>query len=143
MAASYYHKNPFRHFDHNTAKSKMMKYVGSVLGKDYLEGSNRKRMMGKILYFDTYDSLSDPVNYFAEAMTIELEHGKVGTQAGVNVTNDDVDATARIAAAHILGVEYGDDDEGGTQNAKRPFGDYYDFLIWMEYMHYQVLMADV
>jgi len=114
----------------------MIKYVDPVLGKNFLAGRNRKKMMGKILYFDTYDSLADPIEYFAEAMTIELEHGKVGNRFGCNVTDDDADSTSKIAAAHILGVEYeGEEDYRSPGAAVKPFGDYYDFLMWMEQLH--------
>jgi hypothetical protein len=66
-------------------------------------------------------SVSDPYAYFIKAFQTELEHGRVNPQT--NVTSDDKNKTAKIVAAHLLGVE---SDE--NPSAWRPFPAYYDFL---------------
>ena len=99
-----------------------------------LTGFNRRHYKGRTLDFDTFDSHADPVKYFAEAMKTELEHGTAGTASGTNVTGDDALATAKIAAAHLKGVEYGKDP-----SEFKPFPDYYDWLWWMEKLHEKAL----
>ncbi|MDR3541656.1 MAG: hypothetical protein P4L69_11930 [Desulfosporosinus sp.] len=94
-----------------------------------LSGKARSQDYANVIIFDTFESLADPVAYFGRAMTIELEHGRAAAQVGANVTDDDALATARIAKAHLFGVEY------GGETPYEPFPTYYDFLIWMEYVH--------
>lgn len=115
----------FSHFDRDTVEAAM-----GMLGieRGSLTGRARRAHYANVLDFETFDTLSDPVEYFDKAMTIELEHGKAARSVGANVTNDDALATARIAKAHLSGVEYGKPDTD-------PFPSYYDFLIWMEYLH--------
>jgi Protein of unknown function (DUF5661) len=120
-------KGPFSHFDRGTVEA-AMKMLGIP---DYmLSGESRRNDYANVMDFETFDTLSDPVEYFGKAMTIELEHGKAATSVGANVTNDDTLATARIAKAHLFGVEYGDQAAG-----YEPFPTYYDFLMWMELLH--------
>jgi len=52
-------------------------------------------------------------------MKVELEHGKSGD--GLNVTQDDLIKTAKIALAHFA-------ENPGSKD----FGDYYDYLEQME-----------
>lgn len=67
------------------------------------------------------ESVSDPFKYFEMAMRVELEHGALNPLT--NVTGNGMLATAKIAAAHLLGVEYGQrPDEWKMNNA------YYDVL---------------
>lgn len=97
-----------------------------------LSGARRKTDAGRVMHYDTMDTLSDPLDYWAEAMSTELEHGKAGSAYGTNVTDDDPLSTARIAAAHLFGVEY-----GGAKPT--PFPTYYDALWWMEGTHEKAL----
>ena len=115
--------NRFRNFDRATVISIMQ-------SMDYLPllaGAWRKTDPGKVMDFDTFDTLVDPVEYFAEAMNTELEHGPRANSA-TDVTGGDALKTAKIAAAHLSGFEY------GVQNPE-PFPTYYDFLWWMESLH--------
>jgi hypothetical protein len=88
-------------------------------------GWKRKKRSRHVL--ETMDSLNDPMMYLKKAFITELEHGRVGSKYGTNVTNDDVIATWKIVKAHLMGVEY-DEDE---RDWKR-FISYYDYLWWME-----------
>ena len=119
-------KDPFRRFNRNSVAILMGEL--NISGEE-LTGVSRRTYPANVVDFDTFDTLDDPVAYFAEAMTIELEHGKVAALVGGNVTNDDPKLTAGIAAAHLAGVEY---DEGPPHT---PFPTYYDWLIWMEGLH--------
>lgn len=116
----------FRNFPKSVVVDCMMKT--NIIAAE-LTGYNRMNYKGRTLLFDTFHTLSDPVDYFAEAMNIELEHGTSGDVEGTNVTDDDPLSTARIAAAHIKGVER------GGRRPYVPFPDYYDWLIWMEKLH--------
>jgi len=49
----------------------------------------------------------DPIEYFARAVETEREHGSVGRELGTDVIGDDDTLAAKIALAHLLGVEYG------------------------------------
>ena len=118
--------DPFSHFDRGTVEA-AMKMLG--ISPNSLSGEARKRDYANVMYFSTFDTLSDPVEYFGAAMHVELEHGKAAQVVGANVTNDDALATARIAKAHLFGVEY------GQETSYEPFPTYYDFLMWMEYLH--------
>ena len=100
-----------------------------------LTGYNRKNDLGNTVLFDTFDTLSDPVSYFAKAMDTEMEHGKAGKAVDTNVTDDDARATAMIVVAHLKGVEH----------SRRPsefitFGAYYDWLWWVEKLHEKALL---
>lgn len=115
-------KDPFRVFSREQVRAIMSKLhvnaeaiAGPIRRKDYF------------LQFDTFDTLSDGVSYFAEAMTIELEHGKTAAVVGANVTDDDPEKSAMIAISHLCGIEYGEKYEESYQ-----FAPYYDFLMWME-----------
>lgn len=70
--------------------------------------------------------LADPVAYFSKALRTELEHGRAGGQR-TNVTNNTLSKTAKIALAHLRGVEYGEESSAWVQ-----FPAYYDYLWWME-----------
>lgn len=70
--------------------------------------------------------LSDPIAYFAKALRTELEHGRAGGPA-TNVTNNTLHKTAKIALAHLRGVEYGE-----AEGVWARFPAYYDYLWWME-----------
>lgn len=88
-----------------------------------LTGSARKRHSR--FHLKTMDTIPDPVDYFKKALAIELEHGTANMRT--NVTDDDLDATAKIVTAHLYGVEHGE----------RPlkwkwFPAYYDSLIYSE-----------
>lgn len=76
--------------------------------------------------FKTFITVSDPIEYFRKAMETELEHGTVGPLT--DVTGDDPLKTAKIAAAHLKGVEYG-------KKEFKEFPDYYDWLWYMESLH--------
>lgn len=119
-------KDHFRRFDRKTVEE-IMKAVD--VSPETLSGEARFNHPAKIMDFPTFDIIPDGVEYFAEAMNTELEHGKAGTKEQTNVTDDIPLATAMIAAAHIKGVEY----EG--RQPYRPFPTYYDFLWWMEGVH--------
>ena len=93
-----------------------------------ITGHNRLNYNGRTVIFDTFSTLSDPIDYFAEAMNTELEHGKAGNDVLTNITDDDALATAKIVTAHILGVERSSD-------STIHFPDYYDWLWWMEGLH--------
>ena len=69
--------------------------------------------------------LSDPIEYFRKCMSIELEHGTANPRT--DVTHDNLHKTAKIVAAHILGVEHGEDPRNWTF-----FPSYYDWLMHME-----------
>ena len=89
-----------------------------------LRGKNRARSSKK--RFETFKTLADPYDYFEKAMMIELEHGRIGGDS-TNVTDDSPIETAKIVAAHLTGVEYGEPEDKWT-----PFPAYYDWLIYME-----------
>jgi len=90
-----------------------------------LKGKNRAKL-SSVKDFETFESLASPYDYFAKAFAVELEHGKVGGIT-TDVTHDSKIATARIVAAHLLGVE---SDE--KPSAWRTFPAYYDWLLHME-----------
>ena len=118
--------SPYRYFDKKTVIDCMMS-TKMVAGD--LTGHNRLNSKGKTLEFDTFSALADPVDYFAEAMSIELEHGSAGAEEGKDITGDCPLRTAQIAAAHLKGVER------GKPRPYVPFVDYYDWLMWMERLH--------
>lgn len=119
--------NPFRYY----GRDRIVAVMGKLrIDAGAISGEARKNSRGRTLYFDTFDTLSDPVVYFAEAMNIEGEHGKAGMSVGTNVTEDSLLDTARIVAAHLRGVERGKSPERFI-----PFCDYYDWLIWMKKLH--------
>ena len=100
------------------------------INDDMLTGPHRMSYKGRTLVLDTFNTLADPVEYFAEAMNTELEHGTVGAAVDTDVTRDEPLATARIVTAHLLGVESDSIlllDDG--------FPDYYDWLWWVEELH--------
>lgn len=117
-------------FDRNQVAGLML-----ALGVDAeaISGHMRSTYPARVLDFDTFETLADPVDYFMEAMRLELEHGTAGGPA-TNVSNDDVAITARIAAAHLMGVEHGEDPADF-----RPFPTYYDWLLWVERLHSDAL----
>jgi hypothetical protein len=78
----------------------------------------------------TTRAFPDGADYFGRAMQTELEHGRAGRDAGTDVTHDDAVKTAQIAAAHIRGVEAGEDPVD-----RKPFPSYYDALWAMEADH--------
>lgn len=124
-------KDCFVHFDKDTVYA-AMKMLG--IKPDMLSGKSRRYYFANVMDFDTFDTYSDPIEYFGKAMHIELEHGNAAATVGANVTGDDALATARIAKAHLYGVEYG-------ENAPyHPFPTYYDFLMWMEELHKKAVM---
>lgn len=49
----------------------------------------------------------DPVEYFARAVITEREHGAIGSEIGTDVVGKDDKLAAKIALAHLLGVEFG------------------------------------
>ena len=119
--------NPFRYF----SRAKVVAAMGRLrIDPGSITGDGRKNSRGRTLVFDTFDTLSDPVAYFAEACSTELEHGTAGLAVNTNVTDDSVLNTARIAAAHLRGVERGKSPELFV-----PYVDYYDWLWWMEKLH--------
>ena len=126
--------NNFRYFPKNVVIDCMMRT--GVVAAD-ITGYNRTNYPGRTLIFETFATLSDPVEYFAAAMNTELEHGTAGDVEGTNVTDDDPTNTARIAAAHIRGVE-----KVGKRPYK-PFPDYYDWLFWMEKLHERALERQI
>jgi hypothetical protein len=85
----------------------------------WLTGTARRRSHGRKL--PTMNSISDPFKYFEMAMRIELEHGSLNPLT--DVTKDGMLATAKIAAAHLLGVEHGQKPEEWKLN-----NAYYDVL---------------
>ena len=90
-----------------------------------LTGAKRKAHRGNFLPSETlltFKSLSDRIDYFAAAMKIELEHGRAAGKINADVTADNIIDTARIAKAHIYGIEYG-------SSKSEPFPSYYDYLI--------------
>jgi hypothetical protein len=119
-------KDPFRHFGRESV-ALLMDRMG--VGAEAISGPKRREDGGGILEFTTFDTLADPVEYFAEAMNIELEHGRAGASMGTNVTDDSPQATAQIVLAHIGGVE------GDESPPFEPFPQYYDGLMFMEAMH--------
>ena len=84
-----------------------------------LEGRNRARKSHHIL--NTMMMVPDPYDYFKKAFKTELEHGIVGGLT--NVTDDDIDNTAKIVFAHLKGVEY-----GKSSKKWKFFPAYYDYL---------------
>jgi len=106
-------------------------WVMSRLGinGESISGHKRSTYPARVLDFETFNTLFDPVDYFAKAMAIELEHGSAGGER-TNVTRDDTLATAKIVAAHLSGVEH-----GKTPDQYIPFPLYYDWLIWVERLH--------
>lgn len=130
MADKYWNKNPYRHFDKYLVESCMRKLK---INPKLLSGESRQKR--PIAPYYTFHALSDGTDYFAEAMTIELEHGRAAAAIGANVTNDDPMTSAMIAWAHIAGVEY------GAKPPFKPFIQYYDALIWMEVTNERTLMT--
>lgn len=124
-------KDSFAHFDRDTV-SAAMKMLG--IRPDTLSGKSRRHYFANVMDFDTFDTYSDPVEYFGKAMHIELEHGSSASAVGANITGDDALSTARIAKAHLFGVEFGENPP------YQPFPTYYDFLIWMEELHKKAAM---
>jgi hypothetical protein len=118
-------KNPFRKFDKDVVITNMN---ALNMIPEQFSGVRRKLYPAKVMDFETFDSLSDPVEYFAEAMNTELEHGIAGDALHTNVTNDVPLATAMIVAAHLNGVEF-------EKTKFTTFPTYYDFLWWMEGIH--------
>lgn len=86
----------------------------------YLSGPYRQRFSAK--KYSTMRTLSNPIEYFRKAMSIELEHGSINP--GTDVTHNSLSKTAKIVAAHIYGVEHGKSPKGW-----RFFPGYYDMLI--------------
>jgi len=123
------HKDPFRRFP----REQVARLISDLdAPAELMSGPKRREDAPRHPFFQdmaTFDDLADPVAYFAEAMTIELEHGSVGAPVGTDVTKDDPLATAKIALAHISGVEY------GGEPPFTPFPSYYDSLILMERIH--------
>ena len=115
--------DPFRYFNKTTVINEMMK---TKIDPATLTGYNRLNNKGRTLIFDTFQTLQDPVAYFAEAMNTELEHGRACSLT--NVTDDDSFKTAQIAAAHLKGVEKG-------KATQIPYVDYYDWLWFTEILH--------
>jgi hypothetical protein len=75
-------------------------------------------------FFETMETLEDPIKYFIAAMKTELEHGSVGRKRrDTDVTGDRTLDTARIVAAHLHGVEHGE-----APSKWRDFPSYYDWL---------------
>lgn len=119
--------SPFRYF----SRERVVATMGKLrMDAGMLSGDARKTSRGRTLYFNSYDTYSDPVCYFAEAMSTELEHGTVGAGLNTNVTEDSTINTGRIVAAHLRGVERGKSPECFV-----PFIDYYDWLWWVEKLH--------
>lgn len=108
------------YFDRARVRRLMRKFG---LTGPWLHGDNRARQ--STVRFETMRTLRSPVDYFSKAMDIELEHGSVNP--ATDVTHDSALHTARIAAAHLLGVEADEPPEKW-----RPFAAYYDALIHME-----------
>jgi len=119
-------KDSFVHFDRDTVVA-AMRMLG--IRPDTISGQSRRHYFANVMDFNTFDVYSDPVEYFGKAMHIELEHGTAAGSVGANVTSDDALATARIAKAHLYGVEYGENPP------YEAFPTYYDFLMWMEDLH--------
>lgn len=101
---------------------RLMRSVG--LHPSMLTGDHRRATSSRALP-TMRGRLSDPIEYFRKALNIELEHGSVNE--GTDVTGNDEVATARIVAAHLLGVEHDADP-----SEWKPFPSYYDHLIYME-----------
>lgn len=116
----------YSHFDRSTVESVMVRLK---VPRETLSGLKRSKYPARILDFETFETLSDPVDYFATAMNVELEHGSAAGVVGANVTGDDALTTGKIVVAHLLGVESGDTPP------YKPFPTYYDFLLWMEKLH--------
>jgi hypothetical protein len=85
-----------------------------------LTGAARRRSYKHSL--PTMSSTPDPFKYFEMAMRVELEHGVLNPLT--NVTNNEMLATAKIAAAHLLGVEHGQTPREWKMNSA-----YYDVLV--------------
>lgn len=99
----------------------------------HFTGDSRKEHPASVMNFETFYTLSNPIDYFAKAMQIELEHGTAAGDVGADITQNDLYKTAMIAKAHLYGVEYGE---------KPPydmFPAYYDYLMWIEYIKSQAL----
>jgi hypothetical protein len=101
----------------------LMRAVG--VRRAHLTGAHRARTSTRVFATMTGRPLSDPIEYFRKALAIELEHGTINPRT--NVTGDDPRRTAKIVAAHLLGVEHGE-----RPAEWRPFPAYYDWLIDME-----------
>lgn len=52
-------------------------------------------------------NLMNPIDYFAKAVETEREHGTIGAMLGTDVIGFDDQLAAKIALAHLFGVEYG------------------------------------
>jgi len=99
----------------------LMKRMG--LQPSTISGQARKNHSRR--HLKTMDTISDPAEYFVRALITELEHGKVNKYT--NITNDDLDATAKIVTAHLNGVEYKERPMGWKW-----FPAYFDYLWDME-----------
>jgi hypothetical protein len=119
-------KDPFRRFSREAVEG-IMKRVDVT--PQFLSRKTRVGCPAKVMDFPTFDSIPDGVAYFAEAINTELEHGTAGETELTNITDDALLSTAKIAAAHVKGVEY------GRSPPFLPFPTYYDFLWWMEGLH--------
>jgi hypothetical protein len=117
---SFYHRSQKKFCGHlsNRQATDLLEYFG--IDPLTLTGQARLRAHGTIL--PTMVSESDPLRYFELAMRTELEHGSVNPLT--NVTNDDMFATAQIAAAHLLGIEFDD-----KLQPPKPSPAYYDVLL--------------
>ncbi len=105
----------------NSGMESVMKVLG--VRKTWLRGANRRITSAK--RFETMNTLSDPIEYFAKACQTELEHGSAN--GSTDVTHDDFMKTCQIVAAHIRGVEH-----GKSSGMWRRFPSYYDWLWYME-----------
>lgn len=127
-------KDPFRRFSRDQV---VMMIDQLSVGAEAISGPKRQEARGSVLMFETFDTLADPVEYFAEAMNTELEHGRAGMSVGTNVTDDDPLLTAQIVRAHLEGVE-GDDRPPFTL-----FPQYYDWLWFVENLHRAAVLSSV
>lgn len=65
------------------------------MGDDMFDSKDALEIANKLgIKFDKF-----PLNDFVVGLNIELEHGKVNEST--NVTNDDLEKTAKIALAHL------------------------------------------
>lgn len=92
---------------------------------DTLYGPHRSKHTTKM--FATMRTIANPYEYFRKALKTELEHGSVN--ADTDVTGDNLYLTAKIVAAHLLGVEH-----GARPLHWRKFPAYYDAL-WHSEKH--------
>ena len=61
----------------------------------------------RVMQICSMQCLADPIFYFAKAVETEREHGAIGKALGTDVVGFDDRLAAKIALAHLLGVEYG------------------------------------